>query len=84
LIPPQVALKTFIDNTVIQCCERHLLAGLEDVLSPLTVAGFSDAEVAAAATEPAHISRRRAALESQRERLEKGKAVLMRIVARNS
>jgi histidinol-phosphate/aromatic aminotransferase/cobyric acid decarboxylase-like protein len=78
----QVALKTYTDNTIIQCCERHLIDGLEDVLSPMKVAGFTDAEIAAAAAEPAHVTKKRAMLEAKRESLEKGREVFHRVVAR--
>ncbi|ERF73499.1 hypothetical protein EPUS_04122 [Endocarpon pusillum Z07020] len=78
----KVELKRFTDNVVVQCCERHLVDGLEDVLSPLKVASFTDAEIAAAAAEPQHVTKRRAILEAKRESLEKGKDVFNRFMSR--
>ena len=48
----------------------------------MKVAGFTDAEIAAAAAEPAHVTKNRAMLEAKRESLEKGREVFQRIVAR--
>ena len=47
----------------------------------MKVAGFTDVEIAAAAAEPAHVTRKRAMLEAKRESLEKGSEVFHKFVA---
>ncbi|KAH7016237.1 uncharacterized protein B0I36DRAFT_388906, partial [Microdochium trichocladiopsis] len=47
----KVQYKTFVANVTTQVIERHLVRGLENIVSPLVVVKMSDSEVEAIASE---------------------------------
>ena len=61
-----------MDNFGTQVIERHLMRGLWEDFSPVTIFSMSEAEVARIASESPANQRQRASLEQKRERLMKG------------
>lgn len=55
-----------------QAIERQLLAPLVEILSPMSMAGFSDEKVQSIASEPFEVRELRAHLESKKKMLEEG------------
>ena len=64
--------KYFVDVVTKQVIERHLVAPLAEILSPMVMAQLSDEEVSYIAAEPEEITSRREHLEGQKGMLEKG------------
>jgi hypothetical protein len=52
-------MKTFVDNVCRQVVERHILAKLTDVLSPVIVSSYSDEDLYRLAAETPQVSNRR-------------------------
>ncbi|MCJ1472546.1 hypothetical protein MMC13_001195 [Lambiella insularis] len=77
----QVMQKTFVANVTTQVVERHIVHGLEDIFSPITVTEMSDKETETIASEPASAKMQRKFLEDRIEKLEKGQMVLRDVVA---
>lgn len=63
-------MKTFVDNVCRQVIERHILAKLPAVFSPMTVATISDEGLVDLAAESSKLSRRRAEALQLQEALE--------------
>ena len=55
-----------------QVVERHLLAPLVDILSPRSIAGYSDEQLRHIAAEPSQTKQLRGYLEGKRKMLEDG------------
>ncbi|KAF9729907.1 dynamin family protein [Paraphaeosphaeria minitans] len=64
--------KYFVDAVTKQAIERRLLAPLVEVLSPRSIAGYTDEKVQAIAAEPPEVRQLRAHLENRRMMLEEG------------
>ena len=71
----KVARKIFIDNVAVQVVNRHVMRGLEDVFSPLVVAGWSDETVRRAGAESNEVARERVRLGGKLDKLKAGKEV---------
>jgi hypothetical protein len=66
-------MKYFVDAVCKISIERHLVHPLPDIiLSPLTVAKFTDDEVEYAVAEPLEVTQRREHLEAHKAMLEAG------------
>ena len=76
----KVALKTFTDNVSVQVVNRHVLRGLEEVFSPMAVAGWDDETVRRAGMESARVSEERARLQGKLEKLKAGMEVFERAI----
>jgi hypothetical protein len=72
----KVQRKTFIANITTQVVERHIVRGLEKILSPLVINGFSDTETQAVASEPSTSRRQRTFLEDRVKKLEDGYGII--------
>ncbi|KAL4965069.1 putative dynamin GTPase [Aspergillus stella-maris] len=55
----KVAIKSFVDNVCRQVIERHILATLPNVFSPITVSTYTDEDLLRLAAESRQIRRRR-------------------------
>ncbi|KAI8953697.1 interferon-induced GTP-binding protein Mx [Xylaria longipes] len=64
--------KTFVANITTQVIERHIVHGLEDILSPLVVNSMLDVEVEAIASEPLPTRSLRDFLNDRIKKLEDG------------
>ncbi|KAF3291428.1 hypothetical protein TWF970_000641 [Orbilia oligospora] len=73
----KVAMKTFIDNVCRQVIERHIVADLSKVLSPVNITMFSDEKVMRLVSESEHSQKRRVELRALKEKLESGLMALM-------
>ncbi|MCJ1414168.1 hypothetical protein MMC32_000493 [Xylographa parallela] len=76
----KVSQKTFVANVTTQVIERHIVRGLEQIFSPLTVMLMKDAEVEAVASEPPSAKRKREFLADRIEKLKKGHAILRKVM----
>lgn len=74
----QDALKTFIAVVTSQAIERHLLAPLPELLSPMTIAGLTEEEVRKFAAEKHAIVLRREELEERINMLKDGRLVFQK------
>jgi hypothetical protein len=72
----KVLHKVFVQNVTMQVVERHIVRGLENIFSPITVNKMSDEEVEGIAAEPAAAKRQRAFLEDQIKKLSNGQRIL--------
>jgi hypothetical protein len=72
----KVLHKVFVQNVTMQVVERHIVRGLENIFSPITVNKMSDEEVEGIAAEPAVAKRQRAFLEDQIKKLSNGQRIL--------
>jgi hypothetical protein len=63
-------MKTFVDNVCRQVVERHILAKLTDVLSPVVVSSYSDEDLYRLAAETPQVSNRRIEARQLQEALE--------------
>lgn len=63
-----------------QVIERHIVRGLEDIFSPLTVSKWSDAEASGIAAEPASDIRQREFLQDRLAKLRAGHDILRRVM----
>ncbi|KAI9040408.1 putative dynamin GTPase [Aspergillus affinis] len=66
----KVAMKTFVDNVCRQVIERHIVAKLPTVFSPVTVSGYSEEDLSHLAAESPQLSKRRVEASQLREALE--------------
>ncbi|KAF8248453.1 hypothetical protein K440DRAFT_583381 [Wilcoxina mikolae CBS 423.85] len=76
----KVASETFIDNVATQVIERHLMSGLWDIFSPLSVVSMTDQRVASIATESDENRTMRNNLEVKKERLMMGVDACRRVL----
>ena len=77
LIPTlQVCQKTFFANVTTQVIERHIVRGLQDVFSPMTVYRMSDAETLRIAAEPQSAQKQRQDLQEKVKKLRDGNEIL--------
>ncbi|KAF2813497.1 dynamin family protein-like protein [Mytilinidion resinicola] len=72
----KVLHKVFVQNITMQVVERHIVRGLENIFSPVTVNRMTDEEVEGIAAEPAAAKRHRAFLEDQLKKLSDGQRIL--------
>ncbi|KAF2496384.1 dynamin family protein-like protein [Lophium mytilinum] len=72
----KVLHKVFVQNITMQVVERHIVRGLENIFSPVTVNRMTDEEVEGIAAEPAAAKRHRAFLEDQVKKLGDGQRIL--------
>ncbi|KAJ0122283.1 hypothetical protein J7T55_002795 [Diaporthe amygdali] len=71
----KVQLKVFVANVTTQVIERHLLAELYNIFSPMTVLQMSDAKIQGIVSEPESTKRRRDLLSHQINKLEEGQEI---------
>ena len=74
-------MKYFVDVVTKQVIERQLLAPLTEVLSPKSVAEYTDERVQNISSEPFEVRQLRAHLESKRKMLEEGAEAFQAAVA---
>ncbi|KAK2742332.1 hypothetical protein FQN57_005420 [Myotisia sp. PD_48] len=77
----KVSQKVFVANITTQVIERHLVRGLEGILSPTVVGNMSDSEVEALVSESSSAKRQRAFLSDKVAKLEDGKAILREVMS---
>lgn len=80
----KVLHKVFVQNITMQVVERHIVRGLENIFSPVTVQVMSEAEVMGVAAEPAAAKRHRWYLEDQLEKLTDGQRILKGVMRSTS
>ncbi|KAK6531085.1 hypothetical protein TWF281_007910 [Arthrobotrys megalospora] len=73
----KVAMKTFVDNVCRQVIERHILANLPNVFSPVHTSTFTDEKILRLVAESEHSRRRRTDLKSLKKKLESGLVTLV-------
>jgi hypothetical protein len=73
----------FVDVVTKQAIERQLLAPLVEILSPKSIAGYTDETVHHIAAEPFEIRQLRSHLENKRKMLEDGEGAFQAVVANN-
>jgi hypothetical protein len=66
-------MKTFSQNVTNQAIERHMVRGLDQILSPLFISKLSDDEVLKVAGEPTSVKRQRDFLVDRLGKLEEGR-----------
>lgn len=71
-----------MDNVIIQVVERHIVDKLEDVFSPIVIAGMDDEEIRSIASEPSNIVRQRDHLEKKMKMLDEGRKIFRSVVRR--
>lgn len=71
----QVQLKVFVANVTTQVIERHLMADLHNIFSPMTVLHMSDAKVQSIVSEPESTKRQRRLLSDRVKKLEEGQEI---------
>ncbi|KAH7012256.1 interferon-induced GTP-binding protein Mx [Microdochium trichocladiopsis] len=76
----KVQYKTFVANVTTQVIERHLVRGLENIVSPLVVVKMSDSEVEAIALEQTTTKQQRIMLVSRVRILEEGRAIFQELI----
>lgn len=64
--------KVFMANVTTQVIERHIARDLDRILSPVTIAKYSDTEVERLSSEPQLARKQRESLTDRAERLKKG------------
>ncbi|KIW64820.1 hypothetical protein PV04_09727 [Phialophora macrospora] len=72
--------KTFVQNIVTQVIERHLVRGLDKILSPVRVNTLSDEDVLKIAAESASVQRQRTFLVDRLEKLKHGQAIFREVM----
>lgn len=72
----QVKQKVFVDIITVQVIERHIVRGLEDILSPIVVSELDDEDVMSIAGEPKEVHHERIQLELKIKKLQEGRAAL--------
>jgi hypothetical protein len=70
----------FEANVTTQVVERHIFHGLEEIISPLVVSRWSDAELSDIASEPATVMRQRAFVEDRIKKLDTGHCILRKVM----
>jgi len=76
-------MKTFIQNIATQVIKRHMVRGLDQILSPLFVSGLSDEDVVKAACEPSAVKRQRDFLRDRLGKLKNGQEQFRDVVGIN-
>ncbi|KAH7012269.1 P-loop containing nucleoside triphosphate hydrolase protein [Microdochium trichocladiopsis] len=76
----KVQYKTFVANVTTQVIERHLVRGLENIVSPLVVVKMSDVEVEAIASGQTTTKQQRIMLVSRVRILEEGRAIFRELI----
>ncbi|KAI9048411.1 hypothetical protein LZ554_007247 [Drepanopeziza brunnea f. sp. 'monogermtubi'] len=76
----KVTQKTFVANVTTQVVERHVVAGLEKIFSPVVVNGLEAAQAEALACEPAADRLHRERLEAQIAKLEEGHEIFKNVM----
>ncbi|KUJ18596.1 dynamin family protein-like protein [Mollisia scopiformis] len=76
----KVLQKTFVANVTTQVIERHIVRGLENIFSPVTVNDLEPAQAEALALEPAAAGRHRAYLEDLIKKLEEGHEIFQSVM----
>lgn len=76
----QVYQKVFDANITVQVVERHIIRGLENIFSPLTVSRWSESDMNDIASEPATVMRQRAFLEDRVSKLNTGHNILSQVM----
>ncbi|MCJ1250813.1 hypothetical protein MMC30_008041 [Trapelia coarctata] len=76
----KVSHKTFIANITTQVIERHIVRGLENIFSPISVAKLADVDVAAVASEPASAKQHREFLDDRIKKLTEGHQILRKVI----
>ncbi|KAH7012275.1 uncharacterized protein B0I36DRAFT_370038 [Microdochium trichocladiopsis] len=76
----KVQYKTFVANVTTQVIERHLVRGLENIVSPLVVVKMSDSEVEAIASEQTTTKQQRIMLVSRVRILGEGLAIFQELI----
>lgn len=71
-------MKTFVDNVCRQVVERHIIAPLPEIFSPVTVSRFVDDELVRIGAEPEKQNRRREELTTRAQKLRSSLANLQR------
>ncbi|TLS21024.1 uncharacterized protein PpBr36_10767 [Pyricularia pennisetigena] len=74
----KVAMKTFVDNVCRQVVERHIIAPLPEIFSPVTVSRFTDDELRRIGAEPEKQNRKREELNTRAQKLRSSLANLQR------
>lgn len=67
-------------NVTTQVIERHLVADLNNIFSPMVVAGMTDAKIQRVVSEPESTKRLRTFLSDQIKRLEEGQNIFRGIL----
>jgi hypothetical protein len=83
LIFDRIEQKYFVDVVTEQAIERQLLAPLVEILSPKSIAGYTDEKVHNIAAEPFEIRQLRGHLENKRKILEDGEEAFQAAFAGN-
>lgn len=65
-------MKTFVQNITYQAIERHMVRGLDQILSPLFISKLNDEEAVKVAGEPTSVKRQRDFLADRLEKLKEG------------
>lgn len=76
----QVQKKVFVANVTTQVIERHLLADLNDIFSPMVVLRMDDSKVQSIASEPESSERERIFLSDRIKRLQQGREIFQSIL----
>lgn len=70
----------FVANVTTQVIERHLVADLNNIFSPMVVLGMTDAKVQSMVSEPESTKRERIYLSDRIKRLEEGQEIFRGIL----
>lgn len=76
----QVQQKVFVANVTTQVIERHLVADLNNIFSPMVVLGMTDAKVQSIVSETDSTKRERNFLCDRIKRLEEGQEIFRGIL----
>lgn len=76
----KVNQKVFMANVTIQVIERHIVRGLDQILSAMVIAGLPDDEVQNLSSEPPSGRKLREQLSDRVEKLERGRQVLRQVM----
>lgn len=71
----QVQLKVFVANVTTQVIERHLMADLYNIFSPMTVLNMTDAKIQSIVSEPDSTKRQRMFLSDRVKKLGEGQEI---------
>ncbi|OCL14109.1 dynamin family protein-like protein [Glonium stellatum] len=72
----KVHQKTFVANVTTQVIERHIVRGLEDIVSPVVLNQLSNSQIEFIASEPTSTKRERDFLEDRISKLNEGRDIL--------
>ncbi|KAL1879241.1 hypothetical protein Daus18300_001820 [Diaporthe australafricana] len=76
----KVQLKVFVANVTTQVIERHFLAELNNIFSPMIVLNMSDAKVQSIVSEPESTKRQRHFLSNRVKKLEEGQEMFQAVM----